>query len=122
MERMIAVCGLDCAACEARIAAQADDQASKERIAAKWRKDYNAPNIDAAYVTCDGCLASDGRLGGWCLECELRACGVARGLPNCAHCADFDSCAKLASFFNAAYVFAPQLRTTLEEIRGSLQT
>ena len=116
MERMIAVCGLDCATCEARLATQASDEAAKERIAAKWRKQYNAPTIDATYVTCDSCLDFDGRLGGHTSECEIRACGVERGLPNCAHCIDYDSCEKLASFLN----FVPQARATLDEIRTTL--
>ncbi len=116
MERMIAVCGIDCAACEAYLATQADDESAKERVAAKWRKDYNAPNIDAAYVTCDGCLAFDGRLGGHCPECEIRACGVGRGLPNCAHCPDYNTCDKLAGFIS----FVPHVKATLDEIRELL--
>lgn len=116
MERMIAVCGLDCAKCEAYLATQANDEAAKERVAAKWRKEYDAPHIDVAYVTCDGCLAFDGRLGGHCIECEIRACGVERGLPNCAHCPEYDSCKKLAGFFE----FVPQVRATLDEIRAAL--
>ena len=40
MERMIAVCGLDCAKCEAYLATQANDEAAKERVAAKWRAQY----------------------------------------------------------------------------------
>ena len=56
MERMIAVCGLDCATCGGYLATQANDEAWKERVAAEWREAYSAPHIDAAYVT--GQLAS----------------------------------------------------------------
>jgi hypothetical protein len=116
MERMTAVCGLDCATCEAYLAAQADDEAAKERVAAKWREEYKAPGIDPSYVTCDGCLTFEGRLGGHCYECELRACGVERGVPNCGNCPDYDSCEKLAEFIK----FVPHVRATLDEIRESL--
>ena len=116
MNRMIAVCGLDCAACQARLATQANDEIEKERVAATWREMYKAPSIDAAYVTCDGCLVFDGHLGGHCLECEIRACGLERGLANCAHCADFHSCAKLAKFLE----FVPDARVTLDRIRETL--
>ena len=116
MERMIAVCGLDCLQCEARLATQANDEAAKERVAKKWREEYHSPGINAEYVTCDGCRAFDARLGGHCLECEIRACGVERGVANCAHCSEFDSCAKLASFLK----MVPFVRPTLEEIRASL--
>ena len=116
MDRMIAVCGLDCAVCEARLATQAEDEAAKERVAAKWREEYQAPNIDAAYVTCDGCLAVDGHQGGHCHECNIRACGVEKGVPNCAHCDGYDTCEKLAGFIE----FVPQVESTLEEIRRAL--
>jgi len=113
---MDAVCGLDCATCEARLATQANDEAEKERVAATWREMYKAPSIDAAYVTCDGCLSLDGHLGGHCLECNIRACGLERGVANCAHCADYETCAKLAKFFEAV----PDARATLDGIREAL--
>lgn len=116
MERMISVCGLVCTECEAYLATQANDEAAKEKVAAKWREQFNAPGITAAYVTCDGCRAFDGRLGGHCLECEIRACGVARGFPNCAHCSDFDACQKLSGFLS----YVPQARAVLQEIRAAL--
>jgi hypothetical protein len=115
MEPMIAVCGLDCSACAAYQATQAKDEAAKERIAAQWRTDYNSPKIDAAYVTCDGCLASNGRLGGHCLECEPRLCAVGRGLPNCAHCSDY-GCEKIS----ALLAFMPEAKTRLDGIHAAL--
>jgi hypothetical protein len=117
MEPIIAVCGLDCAECEGRIATQAGDEAAKERVAAKWREAFDSPEIDAAYVTCDGCLAFDGHLGGHCYECEIRACGIGRDLPNCAHCADYDTCDKLAGFFG----MVPHVKPTLDAIREQLR-
>ena len=116
MNQMIAFCGLDCARCEAYLATQANDEAAKGRIAAKWRQEYNAPEITVADVTCDGCTASNGRLGGYCPHCEIRACGVTRGLANCAHCADYSACEKLDGFFK----MAPDARVTLEGIRRAL--
>jgi hypothetical protein len=115
MEPMIAVCGLDCSVCAANLATQAKDEAGKERIAAQWRTDYNNPKIDAAYVTCDGCLALDGRLGGHCLECEPRLCAVDRGLPNCAHCPDY-GCEKIS----ALLAFMPDAKTRLDSIHAAL--
>ncbi len=116
MERIIAVCGLDCATCAGYLATQANDEAWKERVAAEWREAYSAPRIDASYVTCDGCLAFDGRLGGHCAECEIRACGVERGLANCAHCPEYTSCPKLAGFIE----FVPHVKATLDEIKSTL--
>jgi len=114
MDRKIAVCGLDCGACEARLATEAKDDEAKLRIAAKWRVEYGNPSVDAAYVTCDGCLSIEGHLGGHCHECDIRACGVVRGLLNCAHCGDYETCEKLARFVK----YVPFVRATLEEIRA----
>jgi len=115
MNRMIAICGLDCAECEGYLATQANDEEAKERVAAKWRQMFNAPGLTVASVTCDGCTTA-GRKGGHCGECEIRACGMAQGVANCASCPDFDTCAKLAGFFK----FVPQAQTTLLEIRRGL--
>ena len=117
MNPMIAFCGLDCAACEAYIATQANDQAAKERIAAKWRQEFSAPEITAADATCDGCLAFNGRLGGYCPQCPIRACGVALKVTNCAHCADYVTCDKLAGFLSTV----PSAKVRLDEIRRTLQ-
>ncbi len=116
MEPIIAVCGLNCAECDGYLATQANDEAAKQRVAAQWSKMFNAPNIDAKYVTCDGCLAFDARLGGHCSECDIRACGVERGYANCAHCPEFGTCDKLSAFL----VQVPPARATLEGIRNSL--
>jgi len=34
--KLIAVCGLDCAACRGYLATQANDEAAKERVAREW--------------------------------------------------------------------------------------
>jgi hypothetical protein len=114
MNRIIAVCGLICTDCPAYVASQADDRAALERVAAEWRQAYNAPNITVESVVCDGCL-DGGRKCDHCGECDIRACGVALGVANCAHCSDY-GCEKLERFFG----FAPQARATLDEIRRSL--
>src|SRR5512136_2610045 len=98
MDKIIAYCGLVCSDCPAYIATQANDQAELEKIVAKWRVQYNAPDMPVTAAICDGCLGSDGRRGGYCGQCEIRACGVGRGVVNCAHCTDY-ACEKLVKFF-----------------------
>ena len=116
MGGMIGVCGLDCAVCEAYLATQAKDEAAKERVAEKWRKEYNAPKIDAAYVTCEGCLAESARLGGHCLECEQRARAVGRGLANCGLCPEY-GCKKISRLLK----FIPDAKARLDEIHAKIQ-
>jgi len=114
MDKIIAYCGLVCSDCSAYVATQANDQEALERVAAQWREEYNAPNITVESVICDGCL-DGGRMCSHCAECEIRPCGVARGVANCAHCSDY-ACEKLEKFFG----FVPGARDVLDEIRQSL--
>jgi len=115
MDRMIAYCGLVCTDCQSFIATQADDRAALERIAARWREEFDSPDITVESIACDGCLGNEGRHCSHCFECEIRACGMARGVANCAHCDDY-ACERLEGFFN----FAPDARATLDDVRAGL--
>ncbi len=114
MNEMIAYCGLVCTDCPAYIATQADDTEALERIAVQWREEYNAPDLTVDSVICDGCL-NGGRKCGHCAECEIRACGVEKGILNCAHCDDYP-CDGLVQFFG----FVPEAQETLDNVRQSL--
>lgn len=111
MNKIIAYCGLVCSECPAYIATQADDRAALEKIAEQWRMEYNAPNITVEGVICDGCL-DGGRKCAHCYECEIRACGIERGVANCGACDDY-ACGKLENFLN----MVPQARKNLEDLR-----
>ena len=114
MNKIIAYCGLVCSECPAYIATQADDQAALEKVAAQWREEYNAPNITVESVICDGCL-DGGRKCSHCADCEIRTCGVERGVVSCAYCPEY-ACEKLERFFG----FAPDARAVLDQVRRSL--
>jgi hypothetical protein len=115
MDKIIAYCGIVCTDCPAYTATQADDRAALEKVAAQWRAQFNAPEITADSIVCDGCLTSDGRLSGYCSTCEIRACGVERSVVNCGHCPDY-VCEKLAGFF----AHASEAQKILEYIRHGL--
>jgi len=113
MDKIIAYCGLNCAGCPAYIATKSGDPAALERVAAEWRVAFNAPEMTAESIICDGCLASIGeRLAGYCGMCEIRACAIERGVVNCAFCDDY-GCAKLEGFLAQA----PEARATLGQLR-----
>ncbi|MEA2008620.1 MAG: DUF3795 domain-containing protein [Chloroflexota bacterium] len=113
-KKIIAYCGLICSDCPAYIATQANDQEALEKVAAQWREEYDAPNMTVKSILCDGCL--DGpRKCGHCAECEIRACAVAKGVLNCAHCNDY-ACEKLTGFFD----FVPDAKVVLDSIRQNL--
>ena len=115
MDKIIAYCGLVCSDCDAYAATQANDREALERVAARWREEYNAPNVTVESVICDGCLGIDGQHCSHCAECDIRACGMERAVTNCADCVDY-ACEKLEGFFGSV----PDARTVLDEVRRSL--
>ncbi len=115
MDKITGYCGLVCTNCPAYVATQANDQAALKQVAEQWAKEFDAPNMTVENVTCDGCLADTGPKCVHCSECKIRACGVERGVVNCAHCTEY-ACEKLENFFG----FAPDARTVLDNIRQSL--
>jgi hypothetical protein len=115
VERIIAYCGLVCSDCDAYVATQANDLEALERLAQRARTEFGLADATAETTMCDGCLTESGRQIGYCATCEIRACGMARGMVNCAHCADY-ACDKIESFFAQA----TEARPVLDEIRASL--
>jgi len=112
MERLVARCGLVCTDCPSYIATQADDREQLAAVVEAWRKQYNAPHLTVDAITCDGCLAIEGRHCSHCFQCKIRACAIERGLQNCAACADY-ACEHLEALF----AMAPEARAVLDEIR-----
>lgn len=112
MNKVIAVCGLDCAACPAYIASMTNDDALRKKTAAEWSKAYNF-DCTPEMVNCHGCLATDGVQIGHCAECGIRKSAIAKGYTNCAACGEYATCAQLADFFKAA----PEAKKTLDSLR-----
>jgi hypothetical protein len=115
MEKMIAYCGLVCTECEGYVATQANDLAALEKLAQRARDEWGMADATVASTTCDGCLAHSDRMCSFCYDCAVRACGMERGVLNCAYCDDY-GCDKLEAFWQ----MAPEGRTTLDTIRAGL--
>lgn len=92
MGKLIACCGLDCSACDARIATISNDDELRKSTAEKWQKEYNATGITAEMINCTGCLEPGVKLG-HCLECEIRKCAIAKGYKTCSECSEIETCA-----------------------------
>jgi len=58
--KKIAVCGLDCASCEAYIATKRNDNELRAKVAKKWSKNFKHPNLKPEDINCLGCLSSKG--------------------------------------------------------------
>ena len=114
MSKMIAVCGLTCSECPALLATQKDDDTERKKVAELWSKQFNV-TIEPESINCDGCMSGSKRIFNYCNICEIRKCGTAKKVENCAYCDEY-ACEKLIRFFS----MAPEARITLEDIRKSL--
>ena len=114
MTEMIAFCGLACNECDACIATKTTMTAEgKIKLAEKWTKLYgHGRTVKPEEVICDGCLSEDGRMWTHCSRCEIRKCGKAKEISNCAFCPDY-FCGKLEKFF----MEAPDAKIRLDAIR-----
>ena len=115
MEKIVAFCGLTCTDCKAFMATQENDDAKRREVAEAWSKAFGH-EIKPGEINCDGCLTRDGRHINYCSVCEIRKCGMEKGVENCAYCIDYD-CEKLAKFFEQS----SEAKKTLEEIRQQLK-
>jgi len=113
MAKILAYCGLSCDECGAYIATVNDDDAKRAEMAETWSKEFNG-NLKPSDINCVGCLSTEEPLFMHCKVCEIRKCGIERGVENCAHCDDY-ACDQLVKFFE----MAPPCREALERIRNA---
>lgn len=115
MCNMIAFCGLDCSACPAYTATQANDNEGLKMTAQKWSEELGL-NITPDDCICDGCQPRKGaRLGGYCNECPIRACNIEHGYENCSQCSDY-MCDNLSKFVEKT----PEVKTRLDRMRKAV--
>ena len=112
MEEMIAYCGLACHECEVFLATREDDNKKRVKVANRWSKRYNTI-FERHDINCDGCKSQTGRLFKYCLTCEIRQCGIGKGIENCGHCHEYP-CEKLDPIFKVA----PGLKDRLSAIKS----
>lgn len=112
MGKIIAFCGIDCSECKALIATRKNDNILRREIAEEWSKMFGH-EIKPEEINCIGCLTVDGPHINYCSFCEIRKCGIEKGVKNCAYCIDY-KCEKLAKFHEQA----PEAKNRLEDIRN----
>lgn len=110
--KTLAMCGLDCAACPAFIAHKTNDQALRVKTAAEWSQQFKV-ELKPEDINCVGCLKTKGVLFSHCSKCDIRKCGLARKVKNCALCPDYSSCEKIGKFI----ANVPPAKANLEEVR-----
>lgn len=91
MNKLIAVCGLDCAQCEAYIATQNNDDMLREKVAKSW-SELNKVEITKEMINCDGCRM-DGRKTPFCDSlCPIRQCSIKTQVEHCGQCKALSTC------------------------------
>ena len=96
MKTYIAYCGLDCEACEARLATVNQDETLRRRVAKEWTE-LNGVEITPEMINCTGCRM-DGVKTPYCDSlCPIRQCALGRGVETCGSCGDMDACEKLGA-------------------------
>ena len=96
MNEYIAYCGLNCEACEARIATVNHDDALRRRVAKEW-SELNGVEITPEMINCTGCRI-DGPKTPYCESlCPIRQCAMKKQIQTCGSCAEMGTCEKLAA-------------------------
>lgn len=93
-EKMIAICGLDCAVCKARIATVNNDAALRDSFA-KELSELNGFPITSEMIACEGCIGN-GLKSQFCENmCEIRKCAQSKHFKTCGDCDQISTCKTL---------------------------
>lgn len=96
MNRLIAVCGLNCETCEARIATIRNDEALRKKVTQAWSA-LNGAAITPEMIHCTGCRV-EGVKTPYCEAlCPIRPCAAERHFETCGDCAAQAHCEKLGA-------------------------
>jgi hypothetical protein len=108
MEKVIACCGLNCAACEARIATINNDDELRKVTAEKWKTIYNVPDMSPEMINCTGCREEGVKLGHWSM-CQIRICAASKGFETCGSCNEMETCGLISPIHS----FSPEAKNNL---------
>ena len=94
MNEYISYCGLDCEACEARLATVNNDDALRRRVAEKW-SELNGVVITPEMINCVGCRIPGVKTPFCDSLCPIRQCAIGKRLETCGSCPELNNCEKL---------------------------
>ncbi len=113
MEKLIACCGLNCVACEARIATIANDDELRAQTAEKWKGQYGA-DITSEMINCTGCREEGVKIG-HCADCGIRNCVKSKDFQTCADCEKLENCELLVNL----HQFVPEALQNLKSLNSN---
>ena len=111
MIKLISCCGIDCSACEARIATINNNNELRKKTAQKWKSIYKIPELPADAINCTGCR-EDGAKIGHCEKCEIKNCVISKGFQTCAECNMLETCDTVGKILN----YKPQALENLKSL------
>jgi hypothetical protein len=112
MAIIVSFCGLLCNECDAFVATKNDDNEKRKETAKVWSKQYDT-ELEPEDINCTGCLSDIKPVFRHCNICEIRKCGKAKGIENCAYCGEY-ACDKLEQFFQ----IVPDAKKWLDRIKS----
>ena len=111
MKKIISICGNICSVCAAYIATNENSEVKRKETAKLWSKMYSS-DISPEDIYCEGCMTEGGKKFNYCKVCEIRKCGMEKGVKNCAYCGEY-ICDKLEEVFKRG----PKNKDTLDRIK-----
>jgi len=114
MSEIVAFCGIRCDKCDTFIATKTNDDVRRAEIARRWSKQFKA-EFKPEQMNCAGCRSAKGPVFFYCPMCQIRKCGMEKGVLTCAHCDDY-GCDTLEQFLK----MSPESKHVLEGIRKTL--
>ena len=95
MNEYIAYCGLNCEACEARLATVNNDGVLRQRVAREW-SELNGVEITAEMINYSGCRIPGVKTLHCYSLCPIRQCAMGKQMKTCGSCPEMEFCEKLA--------------------------
>ncbi len=96
MNDYIAYCGLDCEACEARIATVNNDNELRIKVSKEW-SEMNGVEITPEMINCSGCRILGVKTMYCDSLCPIRLCARGKQMETCGSCPEMKSCEKVGA-------------------------
>ena len=96
MNDYIAYCGLDCEACEARLATVGNNKELRIKVAKEWSK-LNGAEITPEMINCSGCRIPGAKTVYCDSLCPIRQCAIKKQVKTCGGCPEMKSCEKVVA-------------------------
>jgi len=114
IERLVAVCGLNCGACPMYRATQSKDEEKRSALLEQFSS--GPTELTTEDLQCDGCLGNN-RMSSFCRSCDIRLCPADKpDVTRCSDCPDFP-CSRITNFNNDGMLHHAEVLGNIRQIR-----